>query len=138
MDLQKEFDERDKLRRDALSRGDAVVYASLCDELGVNPEREDLYEQGIMGLMAAVGQDGVFQEIAQRHPHDLFLGEVGRLNVRDFSADAELKRRALERHYGARFGEQGSQPLGRYTDAQVGRIFRNVVGYAERVLRDFS
>lgn len=46
----KELDRKDSIRRNALKGRNAKVYASLCDELGVQPEDIDLYDAGQMEI----------------------------------------------------------------------------------------
>lgn len=133
--MAEDLDEIDQKRRKALAREEAFEYALCCDELGVEPERVDLYNQGKKEIERTRDGDEFLEEIAQAHPYDLFLGESkGRnLDVRNFESRWGEKSALLKKYF-PRFRDDGKQPIRRYSPGQVGYIFRGIFIEAGRVV----
>jgi hypothetical protein len=56
-----DYDSMDAARQNALHRRDASLYASLCNELGVEPEDAFLFEQGLMSK--GIGIEDIIEQV---------------------------------------------------------------------------
>lgn len=67
--------------------------------------------------------------------HKDFYKEVRTIgvNVTDLAAQQDIKEKLILKYYSGWFGENGSQPISQYESAQIGRIFKKLVSYAERI-----
>lgn len=133
--MAEDLDEIDQKRRKALAREEAFEYAVCCDELGVEPERADLYAQGKKEIKRTIDRDEFLEEIAQVHPYDLFLRDSKRrnLDVGNFESRWDEKSALLKKYF-PRFRDDGKQPVRRYSPGQVGYIFKEIFIESEQVV----
>lgn len=138
----------EKKRADALARGVASTYSSLCDELGVEPEDPLLYEHGAADIDYVEDKllrldeeeegfygerDALLERFSEYFEKGIFyfIEEGEKLSRGNVSADVDNKRRLLDCYFSRRFGLCGSQSITRreYIPAQIGTIFKKVFDY---------
>jgi hypothetical protein len=135
MDLENKIEEKEKKRKSALARQDALSYVKLCDKLGVDDiEDGALYNRGLMELdfKSSVREqkdselDELVEKEEKRQYHLGFLKRAKLLYSTDLSSSALKKKSLLSEFYPNRFGNGSTQDLARYTDAEIGKVFKSV------------
>ena len=118
----------------ALENYDPLEYARLCDELGVDPEDEDLYARGQLELAIEQEEIAELKNLAKKQKYINFYKEVCDRNipVSDWDAWPETKSDLLAKYFPGRFGQCGSQNINKYTNKQVGKLFENLVKYSKK------
>ncbi|MBI2452315.1 hypothetical protein HYV50_04545 [Candidatus Pacearchaeota archaeon] len=141
MNYQDRFALQEKKRIDALDRRDPMSYAKLCDELGVSPEIQDLYEDGEKMLVRA--RNSRAERLALRTngrgedkivKYASFLEEVAQeaINVDRLSYQPDSKRTFLIKYFPEKFDDNGKQPIRDYDPVDVGVVFRRMVNHANK------
>lgn len=126
--------ERERVK--ALMSHDALEYARLCYELGIDPEDTELYEKGAQpgydlgGLEEAVNGDlGEPLKKKKRSVSDgiyrKFCHEAGDLSINPFY-DIDAKIRLLEEYFPNKGNTEGMTPR------QIGSKFASMLTYAKR------
>ncbi|MEK6886401.1 MAG: hypothetical protein AABW88_01070 [Nanoarchaeota archaeon] len=118
----------EKLRTIALARQDAPQYARLCDETGISPEDEFLYDKGREIFQAPVRKKTKGEPFIV--DADLNLSPD---TIANFTSGIDEKVRILQKYFSGRFGRNASQDLRKYDDAGVGALFNRLyTGYKAR------
>lgn len=122
------LDEKEKLRRKALSSQNPIDYYTLCEALGLKDvEDEDLYE---LGEIESQEQRKKESQLEKKINHTLrekeFLKRAQELDIGDFYECSGGKAFLLELYFPDRFGIKGKQNIENYSDAQIGYIFKEV------------
>ncbi|MBW2971262.1 hypothetical protein KY320_03820 [Candidatus Woesearchaeota archaeon] len=135
-----EISKIERARKQALRGWDGARYAKLCDELGISPEVPELYEQGLVDLgITSYEKDSnaqsidVVVEATEMPPQDIaeFLDYARHLPTDDIFSSPLEKRIALQTF--EKFRPGGRQDITDYSDAKVGKVFKNVyVNYARK------
>jgi len=138
MDYQERLARLDEERRNALASGNSLRYYLLCNELGVEPEARDLYEMGEASAFFARKNQAEFERSVRNEVYLDFLNDAKKagINLRELGEGAGTKARLLRRYFPRRFGDEGSQPLRDYPPEKIGKIFKRIFAYAEKVARD--
>ena len=125
--LEERSKELDEQRREALETRTSIAYYKLCEERGIKPEDQLLYEQGYL-------------ESKDSNPNSTdikikeFLNEAKNVNIKDYFFDVSYKKRLLIKYFPNRFGPKGTQNLDNYKDGQIGSIFeRVIINYLKKV-----
>jgi len=128
---QRFFSKLDKMRRDALERRDSLLYAGLCQYLGVEPEEVELCNSGSAFLSEE--REGLerLRGRGELIKYEFFLDKIAGIRTEDLSADSERKRNLLETCFPGQFGDDGKQPIARYSNPKVGHIFRKMVEFSK-------
>lgn len=121
------------LRRRALATQDALEYARLCDEVGVKPEDEFLYEKGT-SVESAVntsrtgGLEQRLPQLTKEQRLTAFVDEASEFMVRGYPLEknADLKREVLIKYFPDRFGSGKKQDITDYDERKIGSLFREV------------
>ena len=133
---------QDRKRREALQSEQWVTYATICDELGMDPEHQQGYELGKAELLQEKKQmkpsnlegtinntAGTWRETDDQErmtPNEREFLRKTQHYTNDINEGIELKQQALLKYSRERFGPEGSQPLPKYTGPQKGAMFNNV------------
>jgi hypothetical protein len=147
MDKYDDIAELERRKLDALSARDAREYARCIDRLGQDPEYEDLYKEG----MALIEQDDI-AELKEKHktfvrtlareiPNETyrkFLADVKQREIKilDLFADTGQKRSLLFKFFHNDFAPGKSRDLRFRGPMAVGTIFRGVVDYARKRMKE--
>jgi len=150
----------DRERREALASRDAVRYATLCSELGVEPELQDLYDQGLAEIefcrrkireLEKFASEGVkkpskskkrkykIPEFVYRQFYEI-TNEEG-INPNDIFAHIEEKREILREIMGYEnlvVGKGKHIPIDDCSDERVGSAYRTIYATAcKRLGKDY-
>jgi len=117
--------ERQRIR--AMESGDALKYAVLCEKLGMPPERQDLYEQGLAEILMNEASVIRIEEEQKRRVYIDFVKRAEKLNYKDIFKDTNRKRELLGiLGYTHLTGPSKQRiPLGECSDARIGKAFLN-------------
>ena len=127
-------------RISALESRDSVKYFELCNELGIKPEAEELYE---FGEAEKNFQKKLGEEFKKRWPtkYEKFLHEVSSsgLDPYDIFSLTDVKKRILRNvmNYRNLWGKNGKVPLNKCSDARIGSAFKRVYETALNKSPDF-
>jgi hypothetical protein len=146
-----EYAELEKRLFEALAGCDAKEYARLCQALGRDIEDQELYSEGAAILSHEKEQEdikelaGKQQEfertLARRIPNEkyaafIFDSKGRKVNVPDLFSDTVQKRSLLFKFFPEDFAPGKPRDL-RFRGAHaVGTIFKGVIGYAKRRMRE--
>ena len=123
-------------RKKAFESRDARIYFLACEELGIEPEAQELYEQGQLELkLESDEEEELLHKKLDRKSCLKYMNfyTSGRpLNEKDFRKDVELKRRLLVSHFPGRFGKNGKQSLENLTELQIGSLFKKIMEYSDK------
>ena len=117
-------------RKEALFNGNAIQYYEFCEELGVEPEFRELYEQGLAEKILNNSKNKRLIDIGFSK-YENFYRETRNLNIRDFGADIEIKRELLKKYF-LKFRKDGRQPIDKMEDLQVGCLFKKITEYCKK------
>jgi len=117
-------------RKEALFNGNAIQYYEFCEELGVEPEFRELYEQGLAEKILNNSKNKRLIDIGFSK-YENFYRETRNLNIRDFGADIEIKRELLKKYF-LKFRKDGRQPINKMEDLQVGCLFKKITEYCKK------
>jgi len=129
----------DRKRKDALTGSDAISYFDLCEELGIEPENQELYDSGRAEKISNLEEKtSVGKQVSTGPDYSGFLREARSFGVRtgDLSADSRFKRTSLEKYFPGKFGEDARQNLKNYSPAQIGVIYKRVLTTAKKKASD--
>ncbi|RMD67573.1 hypothetical protein D6817_01195 [Candidatus Pacearchaeota archaeon] len=121
----------ERARHEALKRADCLEYFLACNALGVEPEWRDLYEQG--RVLAQVREARADSKTARAELYANFAREAEQLGI-SLTLDKQTheKVRLLEKYFPKRFGVRGVQPLNALESCAIGKIFLNLLNYAQK------
>ena len=134
----------DKVKCNALSRGQYEVYAQACDEMGVEPDNVESYNLGKKYIAEALQQRNaqkperyknlvaLIEKEQKKRDNREFVREARQVHPNNISDYPNQKRGLLEQYFPIRFGKGGKQDISKYSPAEIGALFKNVYGsYAE-------
>lgn len=126
---------RENARALALARQDCLLYAALCDSVGVAPEDFPLYEQGIAERRWLESEDARLEiENGTWHYTDFLKDSINRgAMVRRYGTGIELKAELLIKYFPEKFGSGKLSDIWQYEDDEIGRKFARQYTTAERV-----
>lgn len=121
-------------RKRALFSQDALAYFESCDDLGMDPEDQALYDKG--QLESELNSAAIkTNENVNGNRYSSFYKRGNQLNTRSFDADVSGKRKLLRECFPGRFGKNGKQSLSRLDDLQIGALFERIMKYSEKRIR---
>ena len=130
------FADLEKKRKQAFESRNALTYFLICEELGIEPEAQDLYEQGQLEaeleLTTKVSHNDVIKKSDSRYMNFYSMGRY--LDERGFGKDVESKRKLLVDCFPGRFGRHGKQPLENMEEVKIGSLFEKMMKYANKRL----
>jgi len=135
----------EKERIEAFTSRDAVKYAELCYELGIEPEDRELYNQGAQ----AEFDFGKLERIVDENVKPLKKRKrsVSNMVYRNFYSEGEnvsrsifesidTKKRLLLSHFPKRFGADGRNSVYNISPEKVGSLFNHMRNYAKRRIKE--
>ncbi|MBU2634088.1 MAG: hypothetical protein KJ674_02480 [Nanoarchaeota archaeon] len=133
------MDKRELYWKEQLSlaekRQDSVLYKRACDELGILPSLEYLYDAGCAELMyqesEPVQRSSNLERVISSKSVSAdkitnFLKEANRFYSTSFNEHARDKAEILMKYF-PRFRPNGSQSLSKYNEVQIGSIFNRLI-----------
>lgn len=136
-------------RLGALMSRDAERYALLSFELGIEPEDEELYDQGAQQIQKLESDLKKLGEIADKKARPLKRGKRSVSNAvygrfynegfglsRSIFEDTGIKRRLLSEHFPRRCGNNGRNPVYRMEPEKVGSLFDSMINYARKRIQE--
>ena len=124
--MKKDLEEQ---RLDALSGRNIIKYATLCNELGLEPEDEPLYQEGLAELIFQKNKKSDLEEKLKITNELNFINESYDVNHQDWSADTDIKKELMGEYFPERFGPGEKQDIKPYKPGAVGKIFSELVKY---------
>ena len=124
-DRANELLELERKRKLAFVKYDARSYCSLCDELGTEPEDEELYDQGQREMTEE--KEGATRgdaELLEKYGN--FLKDSCNINLAAHEENTETKKTLLRKYFMS-FMPGKSQDLDRMSNKEVGFEFETVV-----------
>jgi hypothetical protein len=143
---QKYLEGLDKKLVEAIGERDAVDYFLRCNELGVEPELLDLYEQGQVeinnlkinqGKLEKLTFDRSIKKRKRTVPnirYKNFYEEASFLSL-DLGKDTDSKKELLIKYFPGRFGDKGRNPVQNMDFLNVGSLFKKIIYYTENRIK---
>lgn len=133
-----EIDMLEEQRVEALNSRNPGVYRRLCDDLGISPEDDFLYEVGLVDLpLISIHTQESIKPLKRRKRnvptivYKRFLDGAGSFSS-NIGEHTDIKRELLIEYFPGQFGDEGTQPVCNMSDIQVGNMFNNLTKYAIR------
>ena len=139
--LQERARKLDTLRSRYIAEQDSVKYASLCLENGIEPEDQNLYEEGLAWLVHE--EENKPPSTTDAKQQNTSSGSSDNDNARQFyniaknynpriGADTGMKERLMKQYF-KKFQHGGSQDLSEYKNTSIGAVFNKLVNsYAKK------
>ena len=124
-------------RLDAFYGRNALKYMTLCNELGLEPEDTDLYNQGHAEWIIKKEKKSDLEEKLKMTNELNFINESEYINNQDWSADTDIKKELMEKYFPEKFGPEEVQDLEievrkgikKYGPGEIGKIFNSLVDF---------
>ena len=140
------FQELEKMRKNALGERDNLRYFNLCDELGVEAEAKDLYDQGQLEFDLETRREKNLEKLVfnlskktkkkrkrsvPNKRYGLFYSEASDLSC-NIGSQSDDKRELMIKYFPRRFGDKGTTPVCKLDYLQIGSLFNQMVSYSEK------
>ena len=129
------MDKLDKLRSEALSEQDPVAYFNICNISGVEPEDPFLYQLGEIEIKIDEERINAIITKEENRRYLDFYNEARFFSLTDFGEDVDKKSKLLIKYFPKRFGPNAKQDLTKYSDLQIGSLFKNFTNNSYKIAK---
>ena len=126
---QKRNEKLEDKRLGAFHSRDALKYMTLCDKLGIKPEDDYLYQEGLAELIFQKDKKSGLEEKLKITNELNFIEKTEYINNVDWSADTDIKKELMGGYFPEKFGPGEKQDIQPYKPSAVGKIFSELVKY---------
>jgi len=135
-----DYDKGDEKIDEAMKNRDALEYFKLSNLYGRTPEIPELYIEGQveMSNLNSKLEKAVFNvpkpKFRRSPDYKGFCIEGSKLNIYDIGKQIPEKRKLLIKKF-PKFSDEGSQPINRLEDAQIGSLFKNIINDSKKRIK---
>jgi len=132
-------------RTRALNRRDAATYATLCDEMGIEPEMPELYYEGNEAIEETIKVSGRLERLSLNEPSPRKKGRQRIVKPETYAQfyfdglklspnkdkDTEEKERLLIGYFRRKFTRRGKSTLAGMDKYKLGSLFNHLMDYSK-------
>ncbi|MEK6760681.1 MAG: hypothetical protein AABX93_02035 [Nanoarchaeota archaeon] len=133
-------------RINALNRRDAATYATLCDEMGIEPEMPELYYDGNEIIEETIKVSGRLERLSLNEPSPRKKGRRSATNSQTYAQfyvdglklsqnkdrDTADKERLLMGYFRRKFTRRGKSTLAGMDKYKLGSLFNHLMEYSKK------